>query len=338
MEALIRDLRSFYPYFNPPCNQMQLDLLALLLNTVNLRDTATGKPILGSHFDGLFALYRDHNGMPIGGDLPTFPARLMSYEEAAAQNILLSNLDYFDQTEAVFWSDDDSNFIGLHLESPLAGMVFFWDHEDPTKIPRYRSTANFLRALLEAARHNRDVSDEDEDDPITYFFQMPTDFPKLRPDSEHDSADLAAAQIYIERYKQETDLKKRRQHAFIAMNLLPFDSREPLVMFADDHDMHVQAKAIELFGLRRDTAAIPQITRLVLSAFGTNPRLAGIGALAAIQTPESQAALLQIASQLLPGYAYHLTAALKTFGVDLQIHTQIRYRLNPDTPWTDLPA
>jgi hypothetical protein len=127
---------------------------------------------------------------------------------------------------------------------------------------------------------------------------MNTDYPKTAPDPEHDDEDMAAAQAYLDRYRAEEDRDKRHNHAYIVMSLLPFNVRAPLELFLEDaRDMYIQQRAIEMFALRHDEAAVPKIEQVIRTT-PSNPRSAGIRALAKIGTPTAEAALLRIAHDI----------------------------------------
>lgn len=139
------------------------------------------------------ALYCDHNGMTLGGFDP-LSIRLMSIEEALAKHTVLRNLDYISNEMYMFWSDDNSNYLGAYLTEPSRGRVFYLDHDEPDFSPRFRSVRTFYQALLKLATHN--VECEDEDD-YRFWFDLETDYPKRTPDPEFDAVDIAAAQVYI---------------------------------------------------------------------------------------------------------------------------------------------
>lgn len=280
MEDLIMQVRKYYKYFNLPSNPAQIDGWHYYLREPSIVIRSPRKLDLRPEFDDLIAIYRDHNGMPIGDSHQLLPVRLMSYEESHNLNAQIRMLEFSDpgwieleNDQYLLWSDDNGDYMGIYLAEPLTGKIFFLDHEEPDYAPRFRSVRTFYEALINAAKCNAVKS---EDEYFIYYKDLATDYPKSRADPLHDDSDMNAASTYVNLYQAESDNRKRFRYASIAMNLLPIYHRDALVMFADDtRNPWIQERAIRIFGLRRDKQAIEQITRIVHTSKHGNPQIAG---------------------------------------------------------------
>ncbi|MDX2141671.1 MAG: HEAT repeat domain-containing protein [Chloroflexota bacterium] len=284
----------------------------------------------------LFELYRDHNGMPLHpGDDP-IPLRFMSIEEADNLNNNVRNLKWINDEQYLFWTDDKSNYAGVYLAQPLTGCVFFVDHEEADYSPRFRSIYSFITALA-------DIADRNSDNHATkqlQWWDLKTDFPKRQPEPEYDKEEHHIAKQYIQQFHLTHDHAARTRFAYFAMNLLPFDVREPLVMFADyERDFYVQERALEIFGLRKDNAAVPQIEPIIRKS-RTYSRIAGLIALGNIATPDAINALIRVSQDvedLHPNSTTYIAGALQKAGIETKRERGIHsYRLNPNDAWVTI--
>lgn len=345
MINILKRLRQENYEFNLPCNEGQLSALAYVLagspSSPHVSDMSTHTPI-----DDLLMIYRDHNGMPFQSKFITCPIRTLSIEEAIANNSTFVNFFHFHdlgyeswfKEQYLFWTDDNSNYMGVFLQEPLRGNVFFLDHEDIDCAPCFRSVHNFYEALLMLIEKNTLL--EDDDDDYLDWPDLETDFPHKSIDLEHHAQDLLTAETYLQLYNQESESRRRRQAALIAMNVLPFDVREPLVSLADDHnDMWIQAQAIDIFALRKDEDAIDQIESIIQTN-SHNARSAGIRALGEIGTEKAALVLSRFANNLkqydAEGYAPSVLWSLQKLGFETKHNQNVfSYRNKGDTQWID---
>ncbi|MFC1601122.1 SMI1/KNR4 family protein [Candidatus Sumerlaeota bacterium] len=100
--------------------------------------------------DELSTLYLDHDGMS-----PCYPweYRLMPIKEVAEvagwrnQVSVCKQLDHH-----LFWSNDNSDFIGLSLSGPLEGIVSIMDHDGEPFAPAFRSVERLYEELIHCHR------------------------------------------------------------------------------------------------------------------------------------------------------------------------------------------
>lgn len=321
-------LRQQHAWFNPPANMAHIQGLRRVLGiSVNETDSV---------FDDLLDVYRDHNGMPISPDYRPPSIRMMSYEEAVLENALLREELWITEGQYLFWTDDNSNVMGVYLYPPLEGRVFFIDHEDRDDAPRFRSVHSFYESWLKLAEENA-ISNEDD---IRDWPSLETDYPQRVSNPAHDAADLSAAQVYMDRYGRENDVKRRRRLAYVAMNLLPAHINEPLYRFVeDDRDMFVQERAIDVLAVHKDAEAIPKIER-VIRATSSNPRLAGLTALGKIGSPAAVEALLRLIHDLETlgkGYVSYIQGSLDQLGYETRDEGDVfSYRERGEKDWIDI--
>jgi hypothetical protein len=277
---------------------------------------ALGGPV---HPD-VVALYADHDGMDEVGDLHW---RLMPSSEAIA-----TNAHGLDGTVGVhwFWTDDESNYVGIFADGPLAGKLRILDHDESDPAPVFRTVHAFYEAMFQAAALDRD------------WYEMPREYPILVPAAtnlEHED-DLALALYFTAQYQAATDEEDRLRFAFCAMNLLPMEESARLIDVVWDEDMYIQARACELLGKKRYTPAIPDLVRVIHTGM-PNGQTAAILALGRIGSPEAQVELLRLAERPAPGDIGLVSRALELCGYEVS-HSGGRwsYRASGTQTWIQL--
>lgn len=335
MQDLIDRLRQIHHTFNLPFNRAQLAYLKNVLQASDWPDfNAPANPV----WDDLIAVFRDHNGMPISNDNSPFP-RMMSFEEMLAFQSSVSHI--IGDDKCLLWDAGDSNYYGIYLREPLMARVFYLNHDGMQLSLMFRGVRRMYESLLEWAE--RRLSGGTDNNPLWWHWKgavhfahnVNIDYPKTTPDPEHDEADLAAAQVYLDRYLGEKNRDKRRAYAEVVMYLLPVNVREPLEIFLDDAQDSIQSTAIQMFALRRDEAAIPKIEALIRSQ---KIRGSGINALAQINTPAAINALVGIArdiDQIAPDSSSSLLETLKRLGYEtMREGNRFSYRKSGTDDWT----
>jgi|GEM_PF-3403735 len=339
MQSIISQLRQYHQYFNPPANQAQLNRLTNYLLRPKMtfpRDLDNLSPL----FDGVLDLYRDHNGIPIYPGISPFPIRLMSVEEADAQNISMHNLKWKRPNQFLLWYDDESNYCGVYLDEPLVGCVFFLHHDEPIDIPCFRNVREFYEALLAVTEAN--ANREHEDDNRLYWWDVKTTLPKIEADPASDDDDLVIARHYKSRSENATDPDLKQYYAWIALNFYPVSAREEMEnLVLTIEDMYVEEHAIDIFAKRKDSATIPTIEHLIVTGGGgVNTRSAGIRALGDIGGDEAIDALIRLIKILDSfggqNFEPYLLSSLEKTGVETKRSDDgaLSYRLNSTDNWT----
>jgi hypothetical protein len=187
------------------------------------------------------------------------PMRLMRPKEVVeTAEILADSADvYSPSPEARYlFTDHGSNWVGVFVRGPLKDKLTILDHDEPEMWPRFADLSSFIDKLVEAGRRGLDWPD------------MDTDYP-LRPDSDGtliaDAGPLAHA--YLDRYRAAAEVKTAVNAATTALHLLPPSDSPILRELLQSQYQYVRYVALEVAGLHRATALIPDV-----AAYGQTAR------------------------------------------------------------------
>jgi hypothetical protein len=230
----LNTLRSLGAELNPPARATELNTLQRVLGQELSSDLRT--------------LYEDHGGIRSRSRLPM---RMLSPTEVADTLLAVRENfpDLLDESAGLFWTDDNSNYVGVFLVGPLCGRVFFLDHEEPTDAPRFRNVHSFCRSMLGAIDHE--------------WVEVATDYPRLvNPADIESDEDRLLAIAYLRRLGTTHSPDEYSRLAHHALNLLPpLDFTLALPLFGSD-DMWVQERTCQVMGHWRCAEAIPDLIRV----------------------------------------------------------------------------
>jgi hypothetical protein len=228
------------------------------------------------------AIYEDH-----GAEEPGFgqDLRLMSPSEAADAITALRDFGVpFDDHElGTFWTDDNSNYVGVFASGQLAGRVFKIDHEEPSPEPCWRSVESFYDALLDARYSGLD------------WWDLATDYP--REPTDQAPADDALASRLFALYHERPDSSVRQRAVYQALALSSATHEEQVVFLLRSDHMWVQERAVQILGHWRWEPAVVSIVEVVHNG-QHNGRIAGILALKRIGSRDAHVALRSLRQEL----------------------------------------
>lgn len=194
------------------------------------------------------ALYERHNGAGhINGDAELLSPRLMPLAEV--QSFFEETREFMNPEVRFFWTDDNSNYVGVYVDGPLLGCVCLVSHSEPNSAPRFRDVPDYLQAV--SARPEVDVFDSCE---------FATTYPVLSHDARHAEADWQKAQAMYARVKDHNDGES--QALASAMALTPYEQSEMLMRYLESPDFWVAERAVDILGARRYAPARDVIERL----------------------------------------------------------------------------
>ncbi|ACT04232.1 SMI1/KNR4 family protein [Paenibacillus sp. JDR-2] len=183
----------------------------------------------------------------------SFFLRLMDVEE------ILEVVDYMSDIEVLqglvpLWTDDNSNYICVHVQGACKYKVSYMNHEETDLSPRFRSIRSFIDEL-----ESNSASDWDE---------LKKDYPSEtdnRLESEEDLKCISDLNALIGSNEELSD-ELRCQSIFAILALTPKDHLDSIVKYLDDEDMYVQERACEIIGHHRYLPAKDKLTEV--SEFG----------------------------------------------------------------------
>jgi hypothetical protein len=207
---------------------------------------------LGTRFpDEVRELYRICGGLHDKRWTGVPPMRLMRPGEVIeTAEILRDSAEVYSPSPQAryLFTDDGSNWVGVFVRGPLKGKLTILDHDAPEVWPRFSGLSSFIDKLVEAGRRDDDWPDID------------TDYP-LRPDS--DAALIAdagpLAHRYLDRYRTATIVEKAVRAATTALHLLPPAHESVLSELLRSPLQYVRYMTLEVAGLHRATALVPDI-------------------------------------------------------------------------------
>lgn len=216
--------------------ELQMPLLADIKDIYQRHNGASG---LLANWEEQLDL-TEHEGM-------NFSPRLLSLAEVT--EFFEATEDFMNPEVRFFWTDDQSNYIGVYMAGPLLGAVCLVHHEEPNSAPRFRDVPDFLLAVL--THPVTDVFDHGE---------FPTTYPTLLPDPAHVESDWQKAQAMYARVEDHNDGSS--QVLASAMTLTPFEQSEVLMPYLDSPDFWVAERAVDILGARRYAPARPIVEKL----------------------------------------------------------------------------
>ncbi|WP_407540962.1 hypothetical protein Q0M94_06125 [Deinococcus radiomollis] len=235
--------------WNPPATQEELK--------------TAGTALQMNWLPELDAMYRQHNGASalatdweerwaerLEEDEDAMPAapRLMSLKEV--QDSYTGTNDLLIPEVRFFWTDDNSNYVGVYVGDILTGAVCFCNHDEQIEVaPIFRTLADFL--AWESAHPEEDLS---------YSELVPKLYPVLTAESEHSAEDWRNAQAL---YAKVTDQGNTdSQNLAVAMNITPPTHNQVLMSYLDSPDFYVAERAVNILGARRYQPARTRIEGL----------------------------------------------------------------------------
>jgi hypothetical protein len=196
----------------------------------------------------------------------------------------------------LLFSDDGSNYIGLHLRAPYATRGLILDHEEPSFAPQFRSLASVLNALANSV------------DKECYFGNMPTDYPVIDATLADDNDRALSLQLLADHH---SDPDKNKAEAHAAMQLSHPDDMEIFAALLGSPDMWISERMCRIVGLRRYRPAINRMVEAAAIAGGNNRIIASIDALRDWPDDEAQDALRVLRSRVDKGYSGYFPQHLR---------------------------
>ncbi|MFC9707242.1 HEAT repeat domain-containing protein [Paenibacillus sp. NPDC056933] len=142
------------------------------------------------------------------------------------------------------WTDDHSNYIGLHVQGACQNRVSYISHEETDIAPAYRSVSSFIRELKRNPHQDWDELKKD----------YPSDIELSRDQINEDLTCIQELNDVIES-DQRLNEDVRCQYIYCIMALTPKSHLNSLMKYVDDEDMYVQERACEIMGFHRYTPA-----------------------------------------------------------------------------------
>ncbi len=241
----------------------------------------------------LIALFQHHNGSDADCYLPM---RLLPIEEVIETTKELRSIPELvgnKSFQPVFcWTDDNSNYAGIFVDTELSGRVFILDHDDCPAIPAFRSVRSYYEQLLIVRKSDQD------------WYELTRDYPSLNADDVtfESEADTALARNYLDLYLSG-DPENDSIWAFYAMALSGFKDSELIMQLLDSSNMWVQERACKLLGQRRCVAAIPRLRDVALNGMH-NGRSASVLALKNMNTPEASKVISELKPKMENKFGY----------------------------------
>lgn len=201
-----------------------------------------------------------------------------------------------------FWTDDNSNFAGLYVAGLLDGKVCFIDHEEVDLSPAYASVQSFQDAMITASVQDLGWQEARRDYPAA----EPSDNPQT------DAHDWKIVQSLRPLYEANQD-RLRIHYACCIMVLTPYTQTASLLEYTYDKNMHIQAKACEILGLRHYESATDRLAEVARSGM-QNGRIASVLALGRIGSLEARRFLEELLLIMPEGYGTYIRGALEQSG------------------------
>lgn len=265
----------------------------------------------------LAALYRDHNGTRRRpGDGVRF--QLMPADEVKeVQRTIAKPLQLDTWGIRLFWTNDESDYAGIYVTTPLVGRVCLLSHEEADLTPRWRTVRAFVEQVLAGAEQATEVTGLDRD---YYRWYGPPENDRPAQNREDVVADWQAAQALRPRYAAAIANEADRIHfAWCIMALTPFEETHTLLEFLQEDSDEILEKACVLLGRRAYEPAVPLLVEVAERGAAAWPH-AMMGSLAATG---AQAAITALAVMGLPSARdglVHLLTVLPTEAVHWRQH------------------
>lgn len=306
ISSQIRRMRKLEIPLSPPASHDQLLRL---------------KAILGGHLiQQIVSLYTDHNGSD-GGKLEY---RLLSVDEVAEAMKFWGEVEEIKPFKWVpLWTNDNSDWVGIHTGGPLKGIITFLDHDYIPFYPGFRSVERFYSKLIdcyesrpgeddgeeiEVIRINLPVSEEElrnichkgresefgdqewelqDDSENDMMYSRQKDFGKrpFLPTKEFVENDRERVKGLWEIFRR-TDDEMRQHCCTFLVALTPRADSAELLPLLDDDDFYVASEAARSLGARRFMPAYPKLKHLAVHGF-SNAHSAALYALRFFPGPET---------------------------------------------------
>nr|WP_246580813.1 SMI1/KNR4 family protein [Deinococcus aestuarii] len=207
-------------------------------------------------------LYRQHNGANgladdweeqwaerLNENEDTYPQvpRLMTLPEA--EEFHEDSREIMNSEVRFFWTDDNSNYVGVYVFGALAGCVCLFRHDEPDSSPRFRSIHEFLTITT-----SNPLLDPFHDEEFT------TTYPVLRSDKAYVEGDWNKAEACFALVTDHNDGES--QLLASAMILTPYERSDALIPYLGSPDFFVAARAARILGARRYAPAKPLLQQL----------------------------------------------------------------------------
>ncbi len=165
--------------------------------------------------------------------------RLMEFEEIIELADFISEIEVF-QDIIPLWTDNNSNYVGLHIQGACKYRVSYINHEKTDLSPGFRSISSFITEL--------------EQHPNFDWHELKKDYPSeseiSRTEIDEDLSCIEELNTLISSNPLIND-DIRCQYIFSIMALTPKRYLDSLIKYLDDEDMYVQERACEIIGFHR---------------------------------------------------------------------------------------
>jgi hypothetical protein len=247
LEDAITEIRRQFDGLNPSANE---DLLSRFQDDVGWLPAE------------VVSFYRKHDGaskrLCRGGTW--LPGRPMPIGELLETRVAIARLnnDLSSVGKVVmFWTDDNSNYLGFYTDGLLRGWLVCVDHEEPILTPAFRSLSSFLTSLLASALG---IASEDG---VAYDLpRLPRDIPAIDDNPKYLVADRELVSEFRRLYENEADDDARRLYAMCAMCLTPVSDTAQVLSFLNDPDMWTPESAVRILEIRRFKEGVEQLEKL----------------------------------------------------------------------------
>lgn len=200
----------------------------------------------------------------------TYLLRFMECDEIMETTEYMSEIEVY-RDMIPLWTDDHSNYIGLHFRGACQYRISYISHEETDTSPGFRNISSFIAAL----ELHPDVGWEE------FKKDYPSDTERNRRETEEDLNAIDELKHLI-RDNESIDDDLRCQYIYSIMALTPNSGLDSLIPYLDDEDMYVQERACEIMGFHRYIPAREKLLEVSLSGM-PNGKSAAKRALARIR-------------------------------------------------------
>ncbi|MGG3510128.1 HEAT repeat domain-containing protein [Paenibacillus lautus] len=196
--------------------------------------------------------------------------RLMEFEEIIELADFMSEIEVY-QDIIPLWTDDNSNYIGLHIQGACKYRISYINHEEADLSPGFRSISSFITKL--------------ELHPNSDWDELKKDYPsEIEISSTEIDEDLSCIDELNNLISSNQLINDdiRCQYIFSIMALTPKGYLNSLIKYLDDEDMYVQERACEIIGFHRYIPAKEKLIEISINGMH-NGKLAAKRALARIR-------------------------------------------------------
>lgn len=195
-----------------------------------------------------------------------------------------------------FWTDYNSNYIGLRVHDPVVGVVVFLDHEDCSTAPKYRNLASFLTQFIKG------VADGVE------WYDWPTDFPL----PEEVSKDEAVARDYFWNHTGPMTEEEEICWFDSGASLVPKSQVHLVVPYLDSENMWVQEIATRMIIDGEMPGAREHLDRMALGGWA-NARSLALKGIAQLSGDQAFTELEAVAAKAEPEIAKEIRSTIDQY-------------------------